>query len=285
MQWSSLCSTHTAAAAPVRHIFLVVQAHTLPTGTLINAPSGRPTVLTAFHCMQDLLSELNVPADSVPMPMNVTDPNGQYVDDPVIFSESIASFFTFVFNWGQSCTNSSSTITTPYARPQRARMVMGAVPIYGNAASDIMLLELLDDIPAVYQPYYMGWTSFPDETPSSLIVMHHPSGDYKKVAYTGYDWNTNSGTTTPKCTKIHHSGSPKTVSSKDITVAVEAKGDGNFWYVPSWDVGTMEPGSSGSALVDAVNNTIVGTLTGTPSSGGCSSRIPVVFAKLATVRV
>lgn len=81
-----------------------------------------------------------------------------------------------------------------------------------------------------------------------------------------------------------HSGAPKTVSSKDITVSVEAKGAGNFWYVPFWDFGTMEPGSSGSALVDAASNTIVGTLTGSPSSGGCSSQVPVVFAKLATVR-
>lgn len=157
------------------------------TGTLINAPSGRPTVLTAFHCMQDLLMEIDVPEDEIPKPFNNTDPNGQYVNDPLIFSESIASFFTFVFDWQRNCTNSSSTITTPSLRPQRAKMVMGAIPIYGNAASDIMLLELLDDIPAVYEPYYMGWSSFPDETPASLIVMHHPSGDYKKVAFSKYE--------------------------------------------------------------------------------------------------
>lgn len=136
--------------------------------------------------MQDLMMEVNIPEESVPLPFNNTDPDGQYVNDPVIFSESIASLFTFVFDWGRNCTNNTSTITSPSTRPRAAKMLMGAVPIYGNAASDIMLLELLDDIPADYEPYYMGWSSDPNETPSSLIVMHHPNGDYKMVAATKY---------------------------------------------------------------------------------------------------
>lgn len=82
---------------------------------------------------------------------------------------------------------------------------------------------------------------------------------------------------------LAHSNAPKTVSSKDITIAVEAKGEGNYFLVPSWDSGTMEPGSSGSALVDATNGTVVGTLTGTPTRSACSRTVPTVFAKLHTV--
>lgn len=141
--------------------------------------------------MQDLMIEVNIPAESVPLPFNNTDPEGQYVNDPFTFSESVASLFMFVFDWGRNCTNTTGFVTTPSSPPRFAKMLQGAIPIYGNAASDIMLLELLDDIPAAFEPYYMGWTSDPTETPSSLIVMHHPSGDFKKVAATKYVVNNN----------------------------------------------------------------------------------------------
>lgn len=291
----------------------------LKTGTLINAPSGRPTVLTAFHCLQDMLLSASVPDASVPLPFNDTDPNGEYVNDPYIFTETLTSKFFFAFNFQRACTNSSASSTL--SRFQGVQLLQGAIPLYGNAATDIMVLELLDDIPTVFTPYYMGWSSYADDVPSSLMVVHHPNGDMKKISVVKYVcWGVflsvlcscvdpvviiiitvivsvihiifhhpppSSITTiipSPAPPLPHpHSNAPKTVSSKDITIAVEAKGEGNYFLVPSWDSGTMEPGSSGSALVDANNMTVVGTLTGTPTRSACSRSVPTVFAKLSTV--
>lgn len=104
----------------------------------------------------------------------------------------------------------------------------------GNSGSDFALLEMEDDIPASWNPYFAGWDASTG-TPASGVGIHHPSGDVKKISTTddiisgtwgapGYHWR------------------------------VE-------WMETETDWGVTEGGSSGSPLFNQ-NHHIVGQLTG-----------------------
>jgi hypothetical protein len=51
----------------------------------------------------------------------------------------------------------------------------------GNTGSDFALLELEDDIPDNYTPYFAGWDAS-NTVPSTAVTIHHPDGDVKKIS-------------------------------------------------------------------------------------------------------
>ena len=109
--------------------------------------------------------------------------------------------------------------------------------------SDFLLLQLLEDIPESYTPYFAGWNRLNLAIDSGYCV-HHPQGDLKKI-----------------------SKSVNTQSSNKYSNELA------YWST-SWQAirnktGTTEAGSSGSALFN-MNKEIVGTLT----SGGSSCLEP-----------
>ncbi|MDP3431737.1 MAG: T9SS type A sorting domain-containing protein, partial [Bacteroidota bacterium] len=114
--------------------------------------------------------------------------------------------------------------------------------------TDFALVELQDniinDIYSVGAKVWLGWDRT-GNTPSHGTYVHHPSGDVMKYAYDeGSLLETNYGGTT--------SGQ-------------------NYWYTHlngDNDVGTFEPGSSGSPVFDQ-NSRVVGQLRG--GNPGCSS--------------
>ncbi len=104
------------------------------------------------------------------------------------------------------------------------------------ASSDFTLLEIDDPIPREYEVYFAGWDAT-GSTPSGAIAIHHPSTDEKRISF---------------------ENDPLSVTGylSDTPVA-----NGTHWRVEDWDVGTTEPGSSGSPIFSPEGR-IVGQLHG-----------------------
>ena len=115
---------------------------------------------------------------------------------------------------------------------------------------DFCLYELSSTPPASYKPYYVGW-DISGKKPTSVTSIHHPSGDYKKISGSNGDTKTNTFS-----------------NSYDSNT---------HWNVPSWDYGTTEGGSSGSALFDQ-NHRLIGDLTGGAAS--CARNLDDYYAQL-----
>ncbi len=105
----------------------------------------------------------------------------------------------------------------------------------GRSTSDFTLVEL-DDDPSAFGVTYSGWDrSGADAT--AAIAIHHPNTDEKRISFENQSTTTTSylGNSVP--------------------------GDGTHVRVIDWDLGTTEPGSSGSPLFDQ-NHRIIGQLHG-----------------------
>lgn len=116
---------------------------------------------------------------------------------------------------------------------------------------DFALLKLNRIPPASYQPYYAGWDVTHD-APQRGVCIHHASGGIKQIA-------------------IDYHPMTSSVYSEELE-------PGSSWRVAAWDVGTTQPGSSGSALFNEQHR-VVGTLTG--GSATCDAPVNDYFSKLA----
>jgi len=106
-----------------------------------------------------------------------------------------------------------------------------------KGTSDFALLQLDERPSPHYNVYYAGWSRGGIYNwPSSGTCIHHPRGDIKKISF---EYNT--------LTSTSRFGIPFFPSS--------------FWKVDDWDIGTTEPGSSGSPLFDH-GKRVVGQLLG-----------------------
>jgi hypothetical protein len=104
------------------------------------------------------------------------------------------------------------------------------------STSDFTLVELDDDPNPDWGVTFAGW-DHSSADPTSATAIHHPNTDEKSISFEYDPLTTTSylGTTVP--------------------------GNGSHLRITDWDVGTTEPGSSGSPLFDQ-NHRIVGQLHG-----------------------
>ncbi len=104
------------------------------------------------------------------------------------------------------------------------------------ATSDVTLLEL-DAMPdADFRVTYAGWDAT-DTTPSAAVTIHQPNTDEKCISF---------------------ENDPLTVTNYLLN---DVPGNGTHLRITDWDLGTTEPGSSGSPLFDPQHH-IVGQLHG-----------------------
>lgn len=106
----------------------------------------------------------------------------------------------------------------------------------GSSASDFTLVELDDAINPVFDVSYSGWDAT-GANGTSAVAIHHPNTDEKRISFENQATVTSSylGTSSP--------------------------GDGTHVRVVDWDLGTTEPGSSGSPLFNQAHR-ILGQLHG-----------------------
>lgn len=114
-----------------------------------------------------------------------------------------------------------------------------------SSPSDFTLVEL-DDAPSqAFNVHWAGWDATPADAASATAI-HHPNTDEKRISFENDPTSTTSylGNTVP--------------------------GDGTHVRVTDWDLGTTEPGSSGSPLFNQ-DHRIVGQLHGGYAACGNNS--------------
>jgi len=117
---------------------------------------------------------------------------------------------------------------------------------------DFCLVELSSKPPKNYEPFYAGWDRRIVSYLDTVTCIHHPNGDVKKIS------------------KSFH---------RVVTGNFGSSYDANtHWLISVWDMGTTEPGSSGSPLFNT-DHRIVGDLTGGYAS--CASNINDYFQKFS----
>lgn len=170
-------------------------------GTLINNTEGdgKPYVLSAFHCQ-----------------------NGY---------TPLYDLWRFDFSYQSPGCDNPATEPIPNS-------VLGCVQRAGRLESDFLLLEATSVIPADYNVFFSGWTRAANP-PQSGVILHHPSGDIKKIA------------------SYSQASTYNGVLVWNSTVSTPP----NHHFRVEYGMGTFEPGSSGSALYDQ-NGRICGQLHG-----------------------
>jgi len=117
-----------------------------------------------------------------------------------------------------------------------AQFTTGSTLRANNSASDFALIELSSAPPPAFEVFYSGWDRSSADLPSAVAI-HHPNTDEKRISFE------NDPTTTT--TYLQNT----------------VPGDGTHIRVIDWDLGTTEPGSSGSPLYNPAKR-IVGQLHG-----------------------
>jgi hypothetical protein len=234
---SSLQSSNaflSARSAVAEMVFNDANTVYLCTGTLLNdtAPSTQiPWFLSANHCFDN--------------------------EDPPLKTSSqmqaVASTLTTLWAFeAQSC---GSTTVPPYSQ-----LVGGSQFIYNNPRADVLFIRLNDSAPP--GAFFAGWSAAALGTGASVITIHHPEGDLKKVS---------------QASTIGTSNPP--VPGGNALTFTEVR----------YSSGTTEPGSSGAALFtfDGSQYLVRGALWGgtalctNPSGTDNFSRLDNVYPSLA----
>ncbi|MDO4770395.1 hypothetical protein [Porphyromonas sp.] len=135
--------------------------------------------------------------------------------------------------------NYASPACSGEVRGTEEQTMAGATLVGVEPTSDAIMIKLNSRPPRDYNPYYCGWNLDPNPR-GSFVNIHHPRVLPKRV----------------------------TLCHKTISIGT-TNGDSDHcpfapqrhWEIPGWDVGTTQPGSSGSPLFDA-DNLFIGALTG-----------------------
>jgi len=134
-----------------------------------------------------------------------------------------------------------------------AQFNTGAILRAARGVSDFTLVELDDAVEPTFDASYAGWNAS-GTTGTSGVTIHHPNLGEKRISFED---------SPPRTTSYLSNPSP---------------GDGSHVRVIDWDLGTTEPGSSGSPLFDPQHR-VIGQLHGGTAS--CSSQTSDWYGKFA----
>lgn len=153
----------------------------------------------------------------------------------------VATTNIFMFNY-------QSPNCTPNQNGPTNNTLQGCVRVANNQGSDFALARLNNAIPEDFDAYFSGW-SRQTAVPDSAVCIHHPDGDVKKITF-----NNN-------------------------TTAIGNYLNADCWHVLDWELGTTEPGSSGSALYNEKHQ-VIGQLYG--GTANCSNNVDDFFGRFVT---
>lgn len=160
-----------------------------------------------------------------------------------IASQTVAS--TLQTDWFFRSEACNSTTLSPRSTARTG----GATLLYASADTDTALLRLNEAPPA--GAVFAAWDASPQAESTAVVGIHHPRGDLQKVS-------TGSIMGTLACTN-DTDGSMLCDSSTEASAG---------YYDVGFDPGTVEDGSSGSAIFH--DGRVIGTLYGFASSAQCS---------------
>ena len=165
--------------------------------------------------------------------------NTAYNGDPLlltaehcIYDESSAASAIFVFSYeSPSCFGEDGSVVMS---------ISGAESLSIGDSIDFSLVRLSLPPPDDFNVFYSGWdlTSSPSG-PSTAI--HHPEGDVKKISF-------------------DYEAPEATVDKSQIPPQFWDLLSNSFWWIKQWDIGSTEPGSSGSPLFTP-NSQVIGVLS------------------------
>jgi hypothetical protein len=172
--------------------------------------------------------------------------------------------FLTAYHCGMNATNASSLVVYwNFHSPECGDLAggpltmfqTGATHLAGYSPSDMTLLQL-DDVPdPAHMVAYAGWDRSGVDV-SGAIAIHHPNGDEKAISF---------------------EDDPTAITAY-LGPAV-APNDSTHIRVEDWDLGTTEPGSSGSPLFDP-NHRIIGQLHG--GYAACGNDEPDWYGRVFT---
>ncbi len=169
---------------------------------------------------------------------------------------STANDQTIVVFWNyqnSSCRASGSSQSGGQGNGSLSRFQSGATLRAHWDPTDFALIELDDAPNPSFNVFWAGWDRGTGSPPSAVGI-HHPSGEEKRISFENNPLRTTSrgGNSSP--------------------------GDGRFLRVADWDLGTTEPGSSGSALFSPQKR-VIGQLFGGLAS--CGNDDPDWYGRLS----
>jgi hypothetical protein len=141
--------------------------------------------------------------------------------------------------WFYNRTGCGSGIPNPEAK----QLAGGATTIFGSASLDAALV-LLNQMPPPLATY-TGWDASTMQPGVPILAIHHPSGDVKKASF----------------------GTELGIYPSPLRFDVLGQFAAGTFYVVSWDLGIVEPGSSGSGLLSFDPSTSLFYLRGTLTGG------------------
>lgn len=192
------------------------QGIALCTGALLNNTSAdrTPYVLSAYHCER-------------PVGIEFTPQHELW-------------YFDFAYE-AASCAN-------PGEEPVPVS-VQGAEKVSEYAETDMLLVKITGPMPIEANPYYNGWDARESYLPRSSTLIHHPSGDIKKIS--------------------------NDVDSSVVDIQDRTWDNGSITPSGShikavFDNSTYQPGSSGAPLFDQDNRIVAQLHGGPPSDSFCT---------------
>ncbi len=129
----------------------------------------------------------------------------------------------------------------------------GSTHLSSGSASDYTLVVLDDSPQDEWEVSYCGWDATGDDSPQGIAI-HQPSVDEKRISF---EWE-------------------PTTTTDYLGEAIP--GDGTHVRIEDWDIGTTEPGSSGSPLFSA-DHKVIGQLHGGYAS--CTSQTSDWYGKFS----
>ncbi len=201
-----------------RIIVVVEEGMGYCSGSLLNNTSldGTPYLLSAYHCQDGYTP--------------------------------VWDMYRFDFNYeSDGCDN-------PATEPG-FNSILGCEYVSGRQQSDFILVDLIPDIPGNVHAYLNGWSRLtPNNT--SLVMIHHPKGDIKKIAT---------------------SNSSPIIWPNPIPWDVGPATPAYYHFRVDYSTGTFQVGSSGSPLIDASNGLVLGQLHGGVNDSLCSNNTTIGY--------